>query len=433
MIFRLYNVAMRLASPLLDRLLEKRLARGKEDPERIRERRGEATRQRPSGKLVWVHGASVGECQAALALIDRLLARDPELQVLLTSGTRTSADLMAGRLPERAIHQFVPVDQPRWIDRFLDHWAPSAAIFVESDLWPNLVLETRARDIPLILANARMSESSFARWRRLGFLTGRLFEDFALILASNEAQKRGFESLTRAPVVCIGNLKRAAGPLAVDEVKLLELKHATGTRPVFLAASTHDGEEAAILTAHRHAADRTPDLLTVIAPRHPNRGPAIELMAADTGLTAARRSTGALPDAATDIYVADTMGEMGTLFTLADTVFIAGSFVPVGGHNPLEPAHFGKPVLFGPLMTKNADIATDMIAAGVAQEVADGIALGGRIVALTQDGAERSAMTGAALAFARGQSKIAEEMAERIMDTVNRHGAPGASPSGTTP
>jgi len=430
MIFRLYNVAMRLASPLLDRLLDKRLARGKEDPKRIRERRGEATLPRPTGRLFWVHGASVGECQTALALIDRLLARDPELQVLLTSGTRTSADLMTGRLPERAIHQFVPVDHPRWVGRFLDHWAPSAAIFVESDLWPNLVLETQARDIPLILANARMSESSFARWRRLGFLTGRLFQDFSLILASNEAQKRGFENLTHAPVACIGNLKRAANPLKVDEVKLVELKHATGTRPVFLAASTHDGEEAAILAAHRRAANMIPGLLTLIAPRHPNRGPAVELMAANTGLTAARRSTGALPDTATEIYVADTMGEMGTLFTLADTVFVAGSFVPVGGHNPLEPAHFGKPVLFGPLMTKNADIATDMIAAGVAEEVADGIALGDRIVALTQGGEERTAMTGAALAFARGQSRIAEEMAERVMDAVNRH---GASRSGTAP
>ena len=170
----------------------------------------------------------------------------------------------------------------------------------------------------------------------------------------------------------------------------------------------------------------------MIAPRHPHRGPTIERMAADAGLTAARRSTGALPDTLTEIYIADTMGEMGSLFTLADTVFIAGSFVPVGGHNPLEPAHFGKPVMFGPLMAKNADIAADMIAAGVAEEVADGVALGERIVALMQDDEQRNAITRAALAFVQGQSKIAEDMAERIISAVNRRGRPGAVHGGST-
>ena len=434
MILRLYNIAMRLARPLLDLHLRRRVAYGKEDPERLRERRGEATRVRPPGQIFWVHGASVGECQTALALINCLLSRDPGMQILLTSGTRTSANLMAGCLPERAIHQYVPLDQPLWIARFLDHWAPSAAIFVESDLWPNLVLEAQARDIPLILANARMSKNSFAHWRRLRYMTRRIFKSFALILASNEAQKQGFEGLTSSstPVVCIGNLKRAAAPLPVDKVKLLALKNTIGTRPVFLAASTHDGEEAAIFAAHRHVTNRIPGLLTVIAPRHPNRGPVIERMAADAGLIAARRSTRALPDALTDIYIADTMGEMGSLFTLADTVFIAGSFVPVGGHNPLEPAHFGKPVMFGPLMVKNADIAADMIAAGVAEEVADGVALGERIVALMQDGERRNAITGAALAFVRGQSKIAEDMAGRIIAAVNRQEHPGARQGGPT-
>lgn len=422
MIFQLYNAAMRLASPLLDRVLERRLARGKEDPERIQERRGKATRPRPPGRIFWVHGASVGECQAALTLIENLLARDPALHVLLTSGTRTSAELMAGRLPERAVHQFVPVDQPTWIARFLDHWEPSAAIFVESDLWPNLVLAARDRHIPLILANARMSKSSFTRWRRLKFLTGRLFEDFALILASSEAQKQSFETLTRMPVDYIGNLKRAASPLSVDQVKLTELKKAAGARPVFLAASTHEGEETEILTAHRHATEHIPGLLTVIVPRHPNRGTAIETLTINAGLVVARRSEGGLPDTATEVYIADTMGEMGTFFALADTVFVAGSLVPVGGHNPLEPAHFSKPVLFGPLMPKNADIAAEMIAAGIAEEVVDGIALGDRIVALTDDSPARAAMTGAALTFARGQKRIAEEMAERVMDAVDRHG-----------
>lgn len=423
MIFALYKAAMQLGTPFIEALLQKRLARGKEDPERISERRGVATIERPAGQLFWVHGASVGECQAALALINRLLARDPGLHVLLTSGTRTSAELMADRLPERALHQFVPIDHPQWIARFLDHWAPSAAVFVESDLWPNLVLAARARNIPLVLANARMSESSFAKWRRFGFLTGRLFQDFSLILASNDQQKAGFKSLTDAPVLSIGNLKRAAAPLIVDAAALDALKQATGTRPVFLAASTHDGEDHAILDAHRTAAETIPNLLTIIVPRHPNRGPDIAAMAAAKGLQAVRRGNDALPDKTTDIYVADTLGEMGCFFTLANTVFVAGSLIPVGGHNPLEPAHFGKPVLFGPLMAKNADIAADMIAAGAAEQV-DATKLGDRIAALTGDSPERVTMAAAALTFAQGQGRIADDMAERILTATSRTGEP---------
>ena len=422
MIFALYKAAMQLGTPVVEAFLQKRLARGKEDPERISERRGIATRERPDGRLFWVHGASVGECQAALALINRLLARDPGLHVLLTSGTRTSAELMAGRLPERAVHQFVPIDHPHWIARFLDHWAPSAAVFVESDLWPNLVLAARSRNIPLVLANARMSESSFTRWRRFGFLTGRLFRDFSLILASNDQQKAGFESLTDAPVLSIGNLKRAAAPLAVDAAALDALKQAIGTRPVFLAASTHDGEDLAMLDAHRRAAESVPNLLTIIVPRHPARGRDIAALAAAKDLQAVRRENGAVPDATTAIYVADTLGEMGCFFTLADTVFVAGSLIPVGGHNPLEPAHFGKPVLFGPLMAKNADIAADMIAAGAAEEV-DAAGLGDRVAALTGDSPERAAMAAAALSFAQGQGRIADDMAERVLAATSRPGA----------
>ncbi|MEO9902635.1 3-deoxy-D-manno-octulosonic acid transferase [Nisaea sp.] len=421
MIFRLYNAATRLAGPLLDRLLEKRLARGKEDPERISERRGIATLERPTGRVFWVHGASVGECQTALALINRLLARDPSLQILLTSGTRTSAELMTGRLPERALHQFIPIDHPHWIARFLDHWQPSAAVFVESDLWPNLVLTAQARNIPLVLANARMSKSSFARWRRFGFLTGRLFQGFSLILASNDQQMESFKSLTDAPVISVGNLKRAAAPLTVDKAALDALKKATDTRPVFLAASTHDGEDLAVLDAHRRAAGTVTDLLTIIVPRHPNRGSDIAALAATEGFQTMCRSSGSLPNETTDIYVADTLGEMGSFFKLADTVFVAGSLIPVGGHNPLEPAYFGKPVLFGPLMANNADIAADMIAAGAAEEV-EASGLGDRVAVLMGDSPERSRMTSAALAFAQGQGRIADDMAERILATASRTG-----------
>ncbi|WP_193185923.1 3-deoxy-D-manno-octulosonic acid transferase [Nisaea sediminum] len=422
MIFQIYNGAMRLASPVLDLLLRRRLARGKEDPARISERRGEASLARPEGPLFWVHGASVGECQTALALIERLLDRDPALNVLLTSGTLTSARLMADRLPSRAMHQFVPLDHPAWISAFLDHWRPDAAIFVESDLWPNLVLAAGQRKIPLILANARMSQGSFERWRRLSLFTRRLFADFSLILASNPAQKAGFESLTRAPVQYVGNLKRAAAPLTADPASLAELRDAAAGRPVILAASTHAGEEDAAAEAHRIAAAVRPDLLTIIAPRHPNRGAEIAASLETQGLRCARRSQNALPSPETEIYVADTLGEMGTLFELADAVFVGGSLIPVGGHNPLEPAHFAKPVLFGQLMAKNADIATDMIGARAALEIADAKDLGRRLRDLLQNDAQRAELGANAKAFAEGQGAIADEMAGRICAAVDAHG-----------
>jgi len=425
MIFQIYGGAMRLATPLLDHLLKRRLARGKEDPARIGERRGRASLPRPAGPLFWVHGASVGECQAALVLIERLLARDPALNVLLTSGTLTSAKLMADRLPARAIHQFVPLDQPAWIGHFLDHWRPDAAIFVESDLWPNLVLAARQRGVPLILANARMSESSFARWRRLSLFTGRLFADFSLVLASNPAQQAGFGSLTRAPVLCVGNLKRAAAPLIADPARLAELRDAVGGRPVFLAASTHAGEEEAAAKTHRIAAAARADLLTVIAPRHPNRGSEIAALLEREGFRCARRSENALPAADTEIYIADTLGEMGTLFDLSDAVFVGGSLVPVGGHNPLEPAHFAKPILFGQLMAKNADIASDMIAARAAIEIADAEDLGRRLRDLLQNDRQRAEFGAAARAFAEGQGAIADEMVDRIFAAIAAHGETG--------
>ncbi|WP_420402641.1 3-deoxy-D-manno-octulosonic acid transferase [Nisaea sp.] len=422
MIFRIYSGAMRLATPLLEHLLKRRLARGKEDPARIGERRGQASLQRPAGALFWVHGASVGECQTALVLIERLLARDPALNVLLTSGTLTSARLMADRLPQRAMHQFLPLDQPDWIGSFLDHWEPDAAIFVESDLWPNLVLSARRRRIPLILANARMSKGSFERWRRLSIFTGRLFSDFSLILASNPAQKAGFEGLTRAPVLCVGNLKRAASALTTDPAKLSALRDAVGERPVFLAASTHAGEEEAAAEAHRIAAAARPDVLTIIAPRHPSRGSEISAMLEAQRFRCARRSEGVLPAPETEIYIADTLGEMGTLFELSDTVFVGGSLIPVGGHNPLEPAHFAKPVLFGQLMAKNADIASDMIEARAALEIADAKDLGRRLRDLLQNESERAGIGANAKAFAEGQGAIAEEMAGRILAAVSAYG-----------
>lgn len=415
MILALYNLAMTLAGPLVERTIANRLDEGKEDPHRVAERRGIPSRTRPEGRLVWLHAASVGESQAALSLIDRLLARDAALSVLVTSGTVTSAALLAERLPERAFHQFVPMDRPTWVARFLDHWRPDLALFVESEIWPNLLLGAAARGIPLALVNGRISERSFRRWRVARPLVGRLFDAFDLILPSNAEQAGRFAALTARPVECLGNLKRAAAALPVDDAALARLSDATAGRPVFLAASTHAGEEDAAIDAHLASRKTHPGLLTMIAPRHPARGAEVEDLAFRAGLATLRRSHGAEPGPDTEIYVADTLGEMGTLFKLADIVFVAGSLVPVGGHNPLEPAHFGKPVLFGPLMAKNADIAEDMLAAGAAMQVEDARGLAKAVEELLGVTTLRKRLGAAALRFVAEQTGIADRMADRLL------------------
>ncbi len=290
----LYRAGTELLGPAIELWLKRRLARGKEDPARLSERLGRPGRDRPPGRLVWLHGASVGEAISVLPLIDRLLAARDDVSVLLTTGTVTSARLMAERLPARAFHQFAPVDRPSAVERFLDHWRPDLALWVESELWPNLVAETAKRGAAMALVNARLSERSYRRWRRLGWLIRPMLSAFALTLAQSEADAQRLRALGARDVRCLGNLKSAAPPLVVDKAALAELSAALGGRPRWLAASTHPGEEAIAADVHRRLAPRLPGLLTVIAPRHPERGPEL---AEALGATVARRSAGEPPDA----------------------------------------------------------------------------------------------------------------------------------------
>jgi 3-deoxy-D-manno-octulosonic-acid transferase len=338
----LYRGATRLAGPLVDRYLAARLAQGKEDAARLAERRGVASRPRPAGFLTWLHGASVGEAISALPLVERLTAHG---SVLLTTGTVTSARLIAERLPAGALHQYVPADRPDWVASFLDHWRPDLALWLESELWPNLVMATHARGTPMVLVNARMSARSAARWRWLPWTIRPLLGAFDLCLAQGEESAARFRALGARAVRAPGNLKFAAPPLPVDDAALAMLKAAIGDRPCWLAASTHPGEEAIAGAVHQTLATRHPGLLTIIAPRHPARGP--EIAAALPGRVRCR-SAGEAPDG--DIYVADTLGELGLFYRLAPVVLIGGSLVPHGGQNLLEPARLGAAVLHGPHM-----------------------------------------------------------------------------------
>ena len=332
--------------PLAPLLLSQRAARGKEDRARLQERLGLASQQRPAGKLVWVHGASVGESLAALPLIEKLMGKDAGLQVLVTSGTVTSAKMMQARLPQGAIHQFVPLDVPRAVARFLDHWKPDAGLFVESDLWPNLILAAAARGVPLALVNARISARSAANWRRAPRTAEVLLGAFGAVLAQDDEIAARFAALGARHVTVAGSLKADAPPLACDAAALESLKAQIGSRPVLLAAQTHPGEDETVLPAHDMLRARFPDLLTIIVPRHPERAGDIEMLCG--GRAARRRSSGGAISPQTQVYIADTLGELGLFYRLAPFCFIGGTLVPMGGHNPLEPAILQRAVLAGP-------------------------------------------------------------------------------------
>ncbi|HEX6858714.1 MAG TPA: 3-deoxy-D-manno-octulosonic acid transferase [Caulobacteraceae bacterium] len=356
----LYRAATALLEPLAGNVLRGRARRGKEDAARLGERLGHASVARPAGRLVWLHAASVGESLSILPLIARLRAERPEVAVLVTSGTVTSAQLLARRLPAGAVHQFAPVDGPRAARRFLDHWRPDLAIFVESELWPNLLRQAKARGCKLALLSARITRESAKGWRRAPGAARALLGAFDLIMAQDSASKARLTALG-ARTAGVANLKLAGEPLSADAKAVAALKKAIGARRVILAASTHPGEEEMI------AACAPQDALLIVAPRHPERGESVVAALQMMNLATARRSTGEPLTADTRAYVADTLGEMGLLYGVADVAVMGGSFAPgIGGHNPLEPARQGVPVVTGPHVFNFAEVYEAMVEAGAA-------------------------------------------------------------------
>ncbi len=404
---RLYRGATILLGPLATWYLRRRLRQGKEDPVRFGERLGQPGRARPNGPLVWVHGASVGETISVLPLIEGLLLQDQGLHVLLTSGTVTSARIMADRLPDRAIHQYVPIDRPSSVRRFLDHWRPDLALWVESELWPNLIHQTAARGVPMALINARMSENAYRRWRRLPFLIKPLLRAFQVCIAQSPPDAGRLSTLGAHLVTCHGNMKAAAQPLPFDPRDLHVLKMAINKRPSWLAASTHPGEEAIIGAVHRRLAARFPDLLTILVPRHAVRGGEIAAELANQGLTIARRSQDQPIGPRTEIYLGDSMGEMGLYYRLAAIVFVGGSLVEHGGQNPLEAARLDSALLFGPHMFNFAEQAAAMTRIGGANQVGDADTLAEQVALLLDDAEEAGRRAAAAAAADGGHDVVA--------------------------
>jgi 3-deoxy-D-manno-octulosonic-acid transferase len=354
MTLRVYRKLSSAVVPLAPALIKRRLKLGKEDPARIGERRGVSNDVRPRGPLIWIHGASVGEVLAAAALIERLRALN--MRILVTSGTVTSAAIVAKRFPPDIIHQYVPYDSPRFVARFLDHWRPSLALFIESDLWPNLILSSAARRLPMVLINGRMSHRSFPRWRRVGGTISALLGRFDVCLAQSDVDAERFAALGSRNVLTTGNLKLDVPAPPADPLKLERLASLTRGRPIIVAASTHPGEEEILLKTHRTLKGFFPSLLTVIVPRHPDRGPAIARMIAAAGLKAGLRSLDDLPTAASDVYVADTLGELGLFYRLSPIAFMGGSLVEHGGQNPIEAVKLGASIVHGPHVFNFSDV-----------------------------------------------------------------------------
>jgi 3-deoxy-D-manno-octulosonic-acid transferase len=391
---RAYRLATVAGAPLAGLLLSNRLKRGKEDPARLAERRGESKIPRPDGPLIWIHGASVGEVAAIIPLIERIVAK--EFNVLLTSGTVTSAKLAGQWLPPGVIHQYVPLDAPRFAARFLNHWKPDLGLFTESDLWPNLILMSAERHIPLILVNGRVSERSYNRWRHAPGMIAALLRRFDLCLAQSAAYAARYRDLGAPRISTTGNLKLDVPEPAADQDSLRKLQAAIGGRTTIAAASTHAGEEMPLIETHRRLRHTFPRLLTIIAPRHPDRGPGIVEIARDAGLTASLRSRGKLPEAQDDIYVVDTLGELGLVYRLAPIVFMGGSLASHGGQNPVEPIKLGAAVLHGPHVWNFAELYEALDTARGAELIGDVGRLTVRVGALLTDAKERAAITGAA-------------------------------------
>jgi 3-deoxy-D-manno-octulosonic-acid transferase len=345
-----------------------RSRKGKEDKARRRERFGHSNIERPRGPLIWIHAASVGETLALLPLIREIRARD--IHILLTTGTVTSAELVKSRLGDQVIHQYVPLDIKFCVERFLTRWMPDAAITAESEIWPVTMMALSHRHIPQVRVNARLSDRSFARWQNRPEIAESLFGRMSMVVAQSNLDAERFRDLGAWPVVTSGNLKGDTDPPPCDEAVLAHYQEQIGNRKTWAAISTFDGEEQAAATVHLKLRKHC-DMLSIIVPRHPDRADAIEAMLIGQGLKVARRSRGDLITAETDVFLGDSIGEMGMYLRLTQIAFVGRSLTNEGGQNPLEPAMLGCAVLSGPHVQNFREPYQRLLRAGGAKIIRD--------------------------------------------------------------
>jgi 3-deoxy-D-manno-octulosonic-acid transferase len=370
-LFRFYSFMTALLLPFAALMVVRKLRRAGVTSHRAHEVLGNASEHRPGGTLIWFHAASVGESLSVLSLITAMGRALPDARFLITSGTPTSAQLIAARMPPRTQHQFAPLDGAGPLRRFLRTWRPDAAVLVESELWPNMLVHTRRAGIPMAMVNARLSERSLKSWAKRHKTAAFLLHHFKLVLTQTTAMAQQMVTLgTPADCTLKGvDLKSLSAPLPVHGKTLEQMRDTLGWRPVWAACSTHDGEEPEVLTAHAKLLKSHPDLCLILVPRHPERSGDVQKFIASSGLSFTTRSQGELPEK--QVYLADTLGEMGLWYSLAPFVFLGGSLRPIGGHNPYEPAHLGAAVLSGIHVTNFADAYGAIEGKGGARLVSD--------------------------------------------------------------
>ena len=411
---RAWTLGGHVLEPVAPALLRRRLSRGKELPDRWREKLGAPGLPRPGGRLVWLHAVGLGEVLALRGLIAEMDRARGDLSYLITSTARSSAEVAGRNLPPRTVHQFLPLDLPGPRRRFLDHWRPDLSVWAEQDLWPGLVADTAARGIPLALVNARMNDDAYRRRARVRGLYAPLLRAFGLIAAQDAATARNLEALSEpGPVDVTGSLKPAAPPLADAPEARAALESALGDRPLWLAASTHAADEAVVLSAHRMILDKEPQALLIVAPRAADRGPALLAACTDAGLETRLRSRGEQPDAETQVYIADTFGELGTWYRMAGIALVGGTFGAVEGHNPWEPARLDTAILHGPRTANFRDDFASLDAVGAALPVADAKGVADAVL-----GADRTALVDRARALADDRAAPVRALAARLSAMV---------------
>lgn len=406
-----YRAATTLLGPFAALWLNRRANQGKEDPARLGERYGRYKQARPSGALIWLHAASVGESSVAIGLIEALGARDPSLSFLLSTGTRTSADLVARRAPLRTSHIYAPLDSAGAVRRFLDHWRPDLGVFVESEIWPNLIIAAQQRRIPLALVNARMSPKSLNRWQSWPKAGARMLSAFGYVSAADERTAAALSRVRGLPVPQLGNLKLAMPAPRVDQGARDALTQEIGARPLWVAASTHEGEEEIVFAAHALVRAEAADALLILVPRHPERGAGIATLAGNAPRRSRFEHIGNAP-----VYVADTLGELGVFYDLAPVALVAGSLLPyLKGHNPIEPAKLDAAILTGPNVESFQDLFDALGAANGAVTVSDAASLADAVATLWRDDAARARQVEAARAvMAQGAEALDTTVAQLL-------------------
>ncbi|MDP3371930.1 MAG: 3-deoxy-D-manno-octulosonic acid transferase [Candidatus Paracaedibacteraceae bacterium] len=361
----MYTVLSLILLPIIWLYVHYRRFKGFDDPTRYKERFGKSLIKRPRGRLVWFHSASVGETLSLQSFVANWNERYPSDTILITTTTVTAAKLVAERFSKTIIHQFVPFDITPWIKRFLSHWSPDQVFFIESEIWPNIIQACKKRNIPLILLNARLSDRSFKRWSKFPTLAAYLLNQFTQCLAQGQETADRLKKLGVNNVSIMPNLKFSAPSLPINQSDNAHFSKMLNGKPIWIAASTHPGEEEHIFNVHIELKKNLPDVITILAPRHPYRANSLVKMAKENQLlfktlAEALKETSII----TDGIVIDSIGQLGTFYNLSNAVFMGGSLIPHGGQNPIEPIHFKKPILFGPHMHNFNEVCDILKGAG---------------------------------------------------------------------